>query len=101
MEYDFQKTFFILEHFKALDIISGLIGLAIIIVLGVTSNNFSVNKLKAYWGKIQSLTYPLFVIVALHVAFASRFETFYILVITVLVYARTHAYFKNAKNGGK
>lgn len=98
MEYDFQKTFFVLEHFKALDIISGLLWLAIIIILGLTSNNFSVTRLKSFWPKLQSLAYPLFLIVAIHVAFASRFDTFYIIVITLLVIIRTHAFFKDSWN---
>jgi hypothetical protein len=32
-EYIYQKTFFVLEHFKALDIISGVIALFIIVIL--------------------------------------------------------------------
>ena len=94
IEYKFQNTFFILEHFKTWDIITWIIWLFIIIILWITSNNFSIKILKSNWTKIQSLTYPLFVIITLHVAFASRFDSFYIIIISLLVLTRTAAYFK-------
>lgn len=101
IEYIYQKTFFVWEHFKALDIISWLIWLLLIIILWITSNNYSVKLLKSSWQKLQSLTYPLFIIVALHIAFASRFDNIYIIVITALVITRTLAYFKNSWNNMK
>lgn len=94
MEYTYQKTFFVLEHFKELDIFSGTIAFIIMAVLGIISNNFSVRLLKGMWKKIQIFTYPLFFIVVLHVAFASRFDAFYMTTIGALVLLRTIAYLK-------
>lgn len=91
-EYTYQKTFFVLAHFKELDVFSGVIAFIIIAILGITSNNYSVRLLKGTWKKIQVFAYPLFLIAALHVAFASRFEGFYITIISLLILLRTAAF---------
>ncbi|EKE29247.1 MAG: ferric-chelate reductase / rubredoxin [uncultured bacterium (gcode 4)] len=95
LEYVYSHTFFVSEHFMEMDIITGVIAMIIMIFLWITSNNYSVNLLKEFWKKLQSLAYPLFVIVAIHVAFASRFEEFYIVTISTLVLLRTVAYLKS------
>ena len=44
------------------------------------------------WKKIQVLAYPLFLIVALHIAFASHFDWFYMGIISLLLLLRTYAF---------
>lgn len=92
MEYQYQKTPFVAKHFLELDVASGTVAFVIIAALGLTSNDASVRWLKAGWKKLQTLAYPLFFITALHVAFASRFDAFYMVLISVLVLARTLSY---------
>ena len=92
MEYTYQNTFFVWEHFKELDILSGIIAFIIMAALGITSNDFSVRLLGSAWKKIQILAYPLYFLVILHVAFAGRFDGFYMVVIGLLVFLRTIAY---------
>jgi len=48
--------------------------------------------MKGNWKKLQSLVYPLFLIAAFHVAFASRFDSFYMITIGALILLRTFAY---------
>ena len=88
----YQKPFFVLAHFKELDIISGVIAFVIMAALGITSNNFSVRILKGTWKKIQILAYPLFLLVTLHIAFAWRFNVFYMFVVSSVILLRTTAY---------
>lgn len=92
MEYQYQGTPFVAKHFLELDVASGTVAFVIIAALGLTSNNASVRFLKASWKKLQSLAYPLFLITVLHVAFASRFDAFYMVSIAILVLVRTFAY---------
>lgn len=97
----YHKSYFILEHFKELDVFSGVVAFIIIAILAITSNNFSIQLLKGTWKKLQSFVYPLFLIAAFHVAFASRFDGFYMTTIGLLVLLRTLAYLgeKNIPQG--
>ena len=75
------------------DASTGVIAGILMFVLGITSNKISVKILSGnMWKKVQSLVYPAFLIASLHVAFASRFDTFYILLIIWLVAMRTLSY---------
>lgn len=94
LEKLYSNTFFVAEHFKQSDVITWIVGFILILILWLTSNNFSVKKLKWTWNQIQSLAYPLFIIVAIHVAFASRFDNFYMISITILALFRSVAYYK-------
>ncbi len=49
----------------------------IMIILGVTSNNFSQKLLGSWWKKIHYLAYPAFLVTMLHIAFAGAFNLFY------------------------
>ncbi len=93
-EYDYNWSIFWPKQFEYADVVTWMIALLIIIVLWITSNDFSVRILKTFWKKIQVFAYPLFVLVSIHVAFASRFETFYIVAISALVLLRTASYLK-------
>lgn len=93
-EYVYQKTFFVPAHFLEFDVASWTVAFLIITLLGSTSNNFSVRILKGVWKKIQTLAYPLFLITALHIAFASRFDTYYMGIIGVVIILRTLAFFR-------
>ena len=62
-------------------------------VLGITSNKVSIKILSwSVWKKVQSLVYPAFLISSIHVAFASRFDIFYVLLVLWLVAIRTASY---------
>jgi rubredoxin len=101
-EYAYQKTFFVLEHFLELDVASGTVAFVIIFLLGVTSNDVSVRLLKGFWKKIQTLAYPLFLMAALHIAFASRFDEWYMAIIGAVIFFRTVAFFrKDASRKGQ
>lgn len=101
MEYIYQKTFFVPAHFRELDVFSGVVAFLIMAVLAITSNNFAVRLLKGSWKKLQSFTYPLFLLAVFHVAFASRFDSFYMIAIGILIFLRTFAYLreKNTSSG--
>gem|GEM_PF-6330240 len=63
------------------------------LVLGLTSNKVSMKILSGnLWKKVQSLVYPAFLIVSIHVAFSSRFDIFYVMLIVWLVYIRAMSY---------
>lgn len=94
LENLYHKAFIIPAHFKYLDVASGTIAFLIMAILAITSNDYSVRLLRGTWKKIQVLAYPLFLIAALHVAFASRFDGFYIVIIGLLIALRIAAYFK-------
>lgn len=93
-EFQYHGTFFVLKHFQEPDVFSGTIAFFIIFVLGITSNDFSLRLLRSSWKKIQVFVYPLTCIVILHVAFASRFDIFYMVLIGILIFLRTAAYLK-------
>lgn len=62
-------------------------------VLGVISNHFSMGLLGGrLWKAIQTLAYPLFLLVLIHVAFASRFDLLYSSLAGVLILTRTFSY---------
>ncbi len=65
----------------------------IMLALWLTSNKFSVQLLSwSVWKKVQSLAYPAFLVVAIHVAFSSRFDIFYVLLTVWLVFIRSSSY---------
>lgn len=99
-EYTYQGVVFVAKHFLELDVFSGTVAFIVMAVLAITSNDASVRFLKSKWKSLQTLAYPLFLLAALHVAFASRFEGFYTTTISALVLLRTFAYFKNSKTNG-
>lgn len=76
-----------------MDASTGVLAWIFMFILWITSNTFSVKLLTWWvWKKIQSLVYPVFLISCIHVAFASRFESFYVVLIILLVTIRTAAY---------
>jgi ferredoxin-NADP reductase/rubredoxin/DMSO/TMAO reductase YedYZ heme-binding membrane subunit len=65
----------------------------LMLALWLTSNKFSVKLLSwSIWKKVQSLAYPAFLLVAIHVAFSSRFDIFYVLLTVWLVFIRSASY---------
>lgn len=79
--------------FTRSDAFSGLIAGIVLLILWITSNMFSMKFLGGKtWLKIQSLAYPLFILAAIHVSFASRFDPFYIILTVLLIGVRTIAY---------
>lgn len=78
------------------DASTGVIAGVLLFILGITSNNFSMKVLNgSVWKKVQSLVYPAFLIVAIHVAFSSRFDMFYVALTLWLVFIRTSSYLAN------
>ena len=78
------------------DASTGVIAGVLLFILGITSNNFSMKVLNGnVWKKVQSLVYPAFLIVAIHVACASRFDMFYVALTLWLVFIRTSSYLAN------
>jgi sulfoxide reductase heme-binding subunit YedZ len=96
-EYTYQETLFVAKHFLESDVWSGTLAFVLMAILGITSNDASVRFLRSHWKPLQTLAYPLFLIAALHVAFASRFEDFYVVVISAVVALRTFAFLKKRK----
>lgn len=75
------------------DALTGVIAGAFMLILGITSNKFSIQFLSgSLRKKIQSLAYPAFLLVAIHIAFSSRFDSFYIMLTIWLVLLRTLSY---------
>ena len=75
------------------DALTWVIAGILMLVLGLTSNKVSMKILSGnLWKKVQSLVYPTFLIVSIHVAFSSRFDIFYVMLIVWLVYIRTMSY---------
>ncbi len=81
------------------DALSWVIVGILMILLWLTSNKIS---LKLFWGKwwklIQSLVYPTFLLVVIHVALASRFDWFYVMLTILVVLLRTISYFSKNNN---
>lgn len=75
------------------DALSWFISWVLMLTLWITSNKVSVKLFSWKWWKtIQSLVYPLFLLAMIHVAFTSRFDDFYIVIIFVVVFFRTSSY---------
>lgn len=75
------------------DAITWVVAWILMLVLWITSNKFSVKLLS--WSvrkKVQSLVYPAFLVASIHVAFASRFDAFYMVLILWLVFIRLISY---------
>lgn len=49
----------------------GILGFLIVSILLITSNNFSLRILRNNWKRVQRLSYPLFLFVAIHIALIS------------------------------
>jgi len=80
------------------DAISWVIAWILMLLLWLTSNRFSIKLL--WWKKwkiLQSLVYPGFLLSALHIAFASRFDIFYTILIIFVVFIRTFSYVSSNK----
>jgi len=75
------------------DALTGVVVGILMFVLWITSNKVSMKILSGNgWKKVQSLVYPAFLIASIHVAFSSRFDIFYVMLIIWLVYIRTMSY---------
>lgn len=80
------------------DAMSWAIAWILMLLLWITSNKVSVKLLTGkFWKSLQSLAYPLFLISIIHIAFASRFEEFYIFLTILVVSVRTISYLTNKK----
>jgi len=76
------------------DALSWVIVWILMMVLWLTSNKVSVKLFWWKWWKlIQSLVYPTFLLVVIHVALSSRFDKFYIALTLIVVWLRTISYF--------
>ena len=76
-----------------LDASTWVVAWILMLVLWITSNKFSVQLLSwSVWKKVQSLVYPAFLVASIHVAFSSRFDMFYILLVVRLVFIRSVSY---------
>jgi len=101
MEYIFQQKYhldtpyidYVIKNLKTrYDALSWLVAWILMFILFVTSNKFSMSLLWKKWKKVQFLVFPWFIISAIHIAFTSRFEWFYIFLISLVVIARLTAY---------
>ena len=76
-----------------LDASSWVVAWILMLILWITSNKFSVKLLSGTtWKKVQSLAYPAFLVASIHVAFSSRFDMFYVLLVVRLVFIRSVSY---------
>ena len=84
------------------DALSWLIAWILMLLLWLTSNKISV---KLFWWKkwkaVQSLVYPAFLLSAIHIAFASRFDNFYIFLVIFVVLIRSVSYIWNKTDENK
>ncbi len=78
------------------DALSWSVAWILMLVLWLTSNKFSVRFLWKKWKILQLLVFPAFLISAVHIAFASRFEWFYVFLISFVVIMRL-AWYLNRK----
>jgi rubredoxin/ferredoxin-NADP reductase len=82
--------------FIRFDALSGVVAWVLMFILWLTSNKISV---KLFWWKkwkaVQSLVYPLFLLSVIHIAFASRFDNFYIFLVIFVALIRTISYLSN------
>lgn len=107
LEYFSMEYLFAIKHTPALgyldyvkqnlilrrDASTWVIAWILMLVLWITSNKFSMKILSGdLWKKLQSLVYPAFLISTIHVAFASRFDSFYVLLVIWLVFIRSVSY---------
>jgi len=93
-EYKYNGVLFTLKHFLEFDVLSGTISLILITILGVTSLRFFTQLLATHWKSLHSLVFPLFIIVAAHIAFASRWDIWYMIMIGAVILVRTLAYIR-------
>ncbi|MBP9812004.1 rubredoxin [Candidatus Gracilibacteria bacterium] len=91
-EYTYNQVFFIAKHFLELDVLSGTISLILMSVLGITSLQFFIRLLGSHWKNIQTLIFPLYCIAGAHIAFASRFDIGYMVMIAIVVLMRISVY---------
>ena len=76
-----------------LDASTWVVAWVLMLFLGLTSNRFSMKVLSwNLWKKVQSLAYPAFLLASIHVAFSSRFDVFYIVLVIRLVFIRSSSY---------
>lgn len=71
--FSIQGLLILLNPFEIF-LFSGFLAMIGMIILGLTSNKLSVMKFKRNWKKIQSLAYPTFALVCIHVTFAKKDE---------------------------
>lgn len=86
------------------DALSGAIAWILMLLLWITSNKISIKLFWwKWWKRIQSFVYPAFLISVIHIAFASRFDNFYIFLLLLVVTIRTISYVsgKNEKKQWK
>lgn len=98
-EYAYNGTLLTSESLTAWDVVSWMVAWLVMTILGVTSLNLLHAKLGKYWKTIHQFVFPLFLIAALHVAFASRFDTKYMALITLVVFIRIVAFIKTQEKG--
>ena len=91
-------TYFFENILSRNDALSWFFAGCIMFVLWIISNTYSMKHLGwKLWKNIQTLVYPLFVIVLIHIALASRFDSIYMLLTTILVMTRTAAFFHSKR----
>ena len=78
------------------DALSWVVAWFLMLILWITSNKVSIKLLSWKWWKIlQSLVYPTYLLSIIHVAFASRFDNFYIFLLALVVILRATSYLSN------
>ena len=78
---------------KRADALSWLVAWLLMLLLWISSNKLSVRILSwKWWKRLHSLVYPTFIISVIHVAYASRFDNFYIFLLVFVIVTRTIAY---------
>ena len=100
----FHSIFFLADYgffgiFDELNYILGLLATLIIIPLGITSNKWSMKKLRKNWMKLQQLAYPAALLAVLHIVFlkggAWEFYSFVIIIGFIFRINRAKTFFRN------
>ncbi len=84
------------------DALSWFIVWIMMLLLWVTSNKISI-KLFSWkrWKSLQSLVYPAFLLTLIHVAFSSRFDSYYIFLFVLVITFRTISYLSKSSDQNK
>lgn len=77
-----------------MDALTWLIAWFIMLILWISSNNFSQKILGSIWKWIHYMVYPLFLLSMIHIAFASRIDLFYMILFSSVIIFRTIVFFK-------
>lgn len=99
-ELAFDFSLFFSEIFQRTYLMIGLITWIGLFLLAITSNKFSIKKLKKNWKKLHNIVYPMAILASTHyyISLKAKNSTPFIYLTTFLVLWGIHLYFKYRKH---